>query len=426
MVFIQLGIPKQKAETLILRRKWDKFFRAEYDSLRQDLLKYRKEFAPPEVYGVDYLLAVHSIISGRPEAGLRLLNSIEATGNMSRFVLREGIPEMRGLALRLMGKLPEAVKVLVGAAQRLLESGSAYAVFPLAKAIGISRFARLDSPPQGLIRRCLSLARKGAWGERAAATEIEALLAEDNARAAEGLFEAARNYHRAYQNIEAHLASLVSAYLAWQTESPIFPGVARFLAPLIHLHPGFKKDPIFGDFQEGLEMFLVRVDESKKAGIEARLIGEFRVSVGGREIPMRNWQNDKAIKALLYLLLSPKHRLPKDHLFYLLWPDARYNPQTKHRLHVAASLIRKNLGDSNLLVSARDFYQIENVWTDLEELEGLVQRAEASQSSDEREEYLAMARDLAKGELLPEFLYDQQVDEYRQYYERLRKKLFGG
>ncbi|MEO0192637.1 MAG: hypothetical protein ABIM46_07645, partial [candidate division WOR-3 bacterium] len=192
----------------------------------------------------------------------------------------------------------------------------------------------------------------------------------------------------------------------------------------IPLHQGFKRDPILGRFLEGLEMFLVRVDEKRRPGIMASLIGGFRVFVGGREISLRSWHNDRAIMALLYLLLSPKHRLPKDHLFYLLCPNSRYNPRTKHRLHVAVSLIRKNLGDPSLLISSRDFYQLENAWTDLEEIENLIRRAEASQSSDEKGECLARARELARGELLPEFLYDQQVDEYRQYYERLRKRLF--
>ncbi|MEO0141610.1 MAG: hypothetical protein ABIM88_08710 [candidate division WOR-3 bacterium] len=417
---------KSAASRARLNLFYNKFCRAEYDSLREDLLKYRKEFAPPEIYGLDHLLAMHNIVAGRPEAALRALDSIiEATEALGNPGFWQGAFEMKGVALRLVGKLHEAKEAFMTAVQRYLDLGSAYAAFPLAKALELSRLANLEFPPDGLIRKCLEYAERGSWGEMAAAREIKALLADDSAETIRGLYESAESYHRAYQNIEAIFAGLTSAYLAWQTENAFFLKSVKLLAPLIPLHQGFKRDPILGRFLEGLEMFLVRVDEKRRPGIMASLIGGFRVFVGGREISLRSWHNDRAIMALLYLLLSPKHRLPKDHLFYLLWPNSRYNPRTKHRLHVAVSLIRKNLGDPSLLISSRDFYQLENAWTDLEEIENLIRRAEASQSSDEKGECLARARELARGELLPEFLYDQQVDEYRQYYERLRKRLFG-
>ncbi|MEO0192254.1 MAG: hypothetical protein ABIM46_05685, partial [candidate division WOR-3 bacterium] len=59
------------------------------------------------------------------------------------------------------------------------------------------------------------------------------------------------------------------------------------------------------------------------------------------------------------------------------------------------------------------------------ELENLMRLADATRDPAEKEELLARARELAKGELLPEFPYDRHIDEYRQYYNRLRKRLFG-
>ena len=47
--------------------------------------------------------------------------------------------------------------------------------------------------------------------------------------------------------------------------------------------------------------------------------------VDGNEITLSGWRRNKAIKVLLYLLLSPHHRIPTDHLFYLLWPRRSYN-----------------------------------------------------------------------------------------------------
>ena len=66
-----------------------------------------------------------------------------------------------------------------------------------------------------------------------------------------------------------------------------------------------------------------------------------------------------------------------------------------------------------------------DVWTDLGELENLVRLADSATDPSQKEECLARARELAQGELLPEFPYDKHIEEYRQYYNRLRKRLFG-
>lgn len=50
--------------------------------------------------------------------------------------------------------------------------------------------------------------------------------------------------------------------------------------------------------------------------------------------------------------------------------------------------------------------------------------ADATRDPSEKEEYLARARELAGGELLPEFPYSRHIEEYRYHYERLRKRLF--
>jgi len=147
--------------------------------------------------------------------------------------------------------------------------------------------------------------------------------------------------------------------------------------------------------------------------------------VDGNEITLSGWRRNKAIKALLYLLLSPEHRIPTDHLFYLLWPRRSYNKKRRWGLYKAIDTVRKHLGRRELLTKKRDFYQLEDVWTDLGELENLVRLADATTDPAQKEEYLARARELAKGELLPEFPYDKHIEEYRGYYKTLRRRLFG-
>ncbi|MEO0248636.1 MAG: hypothetical protein ABIN58_03630, partial [candidate division WOR-3 bacterium] len=249
---------------------------------------------------------------------------------------------------------------------------------------------------------------------------------EDDKECAGALFAAAQSYRRANQPMEACLAGLHSAYLAWETSSPVFPDVLKFLAPLLPLHPGFKKDPILGDFATRIEPLLATEtvsDESR--GIRAYLIGELRVFVNGERLSLKGWRNNKAILALVYLLLSSQHRIPRDHLFYLLWPRRSYHSESNRVLfYKAIYLIRRNLKNPHLLTKHGDFYQLEDTWTDLGEIENLLRLADATRDPAERNEYLARARNLARGELLPEFPYDRYIDEYRQYYERLRKRVF--
>jgi len=155
------------------------------------------------------------------------------------------------------------------------------------------------------------------------------------------------------------------------------------------------------------------------------MIGKFRVMVDGNEIPMSGWRRNKALRALAYLLLSPNHMISRDHLFYLLWPRERFNKRTREWLYVALGTVRKNLGRAELLTRKYDHYQMEEVWTDLSELENLIHRADATRDPAEKEDLLSRARELARGELLPEIIDDPYIDEYRQYYERLRKRVFG-
>ncbi len=172
-------------------------------------------------------------------------------------------------------------------------------------------------------------------------------------------------------------------------------------------------------------MFLKETTGSSgnKSGIRAYLIGRFKVFVDGKEIGLVRWHNNKAIRAFVYLLLSPSHRMAHDHLFYLLWPRRSYNNKSRFLLYTAMDTIRRQLGKKEFLTKKMDFYQLEDTWTDLGEIENLLRLADATRDPTEREEYLARARELANGDLLPEFPYDRHIDEYRYHYERLRKRL---
>ncbi|MEO0141350.1 MAG: hypothetical protein ABIM88_07395, partial [candidate division WOR-3 bacterium] len=416
----------QNNKQIVLRARLNLFYisfaKLRHTELYHELQEFLKEKGYPDAL---YLLTTLDVIQGKLKRALRALNSLLVESGERKF-FRMGILETKGLGERILGNCEEAMKNYLESIRGFLDFGAAYSVFPCAKAINLSRFSGLKPPSKDIVKRCLSLAKGGSWGEQAAADEIRALQLEDENEAAVRLFEAAKNYYRAYQPIEAFLAGLTSAFLAWRSDSPIFPLVLKFLSPLAPLHPGFKQDPFLGEFFQQIEPLITQSAKKEEwSGIKAYLIGETRVFVDGKEITLRAWHNNQAIRALVYLLLSPRHRIPLDHLFYLLWPRRKYNEKSRSLLYTAIKLVREHLGRRELLTKKGDFYQLEEVWTDVEEIENLMRLADVTREPAEKEEYLARARELASGELLPEFPYDRYIEEYRQYYERLRKRVFG-
>jgi DNA-binding winged helix-turn-helix (wHTH) protein len=401
-----------------------RFYRAEYGSLYRDLKEFDLGPVPWSRHNINFFLSILETVMGKPDMALRRLEFLDEP-NVDKHLWCGGM-EFKGLALRFLDRLAEARACFLESTESFLDFGSAYSAFPCAKALELSRFAGLEPPPDKLIIKCLALARKGSWGEMAAAQEIEALLVEDETASAEGLYAAAGSYFRANQPVEACLVGLASAFCAWKTNNPVFPLALRLISPLVPLHPGFKRDPILGDFLVSIGPFLSRESrKDDKTGIRAHLTGELEVQVDGRDIRPLEWRSKRAARALIYLLLSPRHRVPRDHLFYLLWPRKKYIRKNAMLLYKAIYIVRENLGDSRFLTRRYDYYQLEGeVWTDLSEIENLIRQAEASQAPEEKEELLSRAREIAGGELLPEFPYDRYVDEYRQYYERLRKRVF--
>ncbi len=400
--------------------------KGEYESAYREmgaLLRERPD-SPSSDYA-RYILASLEIVLGKTDKTMEGLDSLISRPDFIHR-LRLGAAEMKGLLTRLMGNVGRARELFLEVAQSFLDMKSAYACFPLAKALEISRLTDKTLPCSRLIQECLALSREGSPGETAAADEVEALLLANDGEASERLFGAAQGYYRVYQNMEALLAGLTAAYIAWRSDSPLFTRVVKFLAPLVPLHPGFKRDPLLGGFIGQIEpLIAAQMLAPESQGIKAYLIGGLRLFVDRKEIPTARWGRRGALECLVYLLLSPKHRMPDDHLFYMLWPRDKYNRRSRRWLYNLVSLIRQNLGRPELLTKIRDFYQLENAWTDLSELENLLRRADASPDPLERERLLSAARELARDELLPEMIDDPYIDEHRQYYERLRKRVFG-
>ena len=61
--------------------------------------------------------------------------------------------------------------------------------------------------------------------------------------------------------------------------------------------------------------------ESETVAVDIQLLGGFRVRVGDRTIADSEWRLQKARSLVKLLALSPDHRLPRDRVIDLLWPD---------------------------------------------------------------------------------------------------------
>ena len=76
--------------------------------------------------------------------------------------------------------------------------------------------------------------------------------------------------------------------------------------------------------------------------LRAHLFGAARIAVGDRQVPDADWPRRTARSLLLLLLLTPGHRLPRDRLLDLLWPEA--SPESAaNALYLALGALRRTL-----------------------------------------------------------------------------------
>lgn len=76
-----------------------------------------------------------------------------------------------------------------------------------------------------------------------------------------------------------------------------------------------------------------------KASVEITVLGGFAVSVDGEATPARGWSRRSAAAVVKVLALAPDHRLHREQVIDLLWPD-QSPERSAPRLHKAAHFAR--------------------------------------------------------------------------------------
>jgi predicted ATPase/DNA-binding SARP family transcriptional activator len=148
------------------------------------------------------------------------------------------------------------------------------------------------------------------------------------------------------------------------------------------------------------------------------LLGGFRVSVGARTVEGDRWRRRKAANLLKLLALAQGHRLHRERIMAVLWPDldARSQANNLHRaLHFARRALEPGAANatSRYLPLQGDLLALcpdGPLWVDVEAFKEAVATAHRAR---EPAAYRAAA-DLYAGELLPEDRYEAWAEERRE------------
>jgi DNA-binding SARP family transcriptional activator len=153
------------------------------------------------------------------------------------------------------------------------------------------------------------------------------------------------------------------------------------------------------------------------------LLGGFRVSVGSRTIESNEWRLKKAANLIKLLALAPGHRLHREQVLDLLWPDSgrkAASDSLRKTLHAARKTLDPDAGSRYLASEGESLVLCPagNLWVDVETFE---EPAATARRARNPAAYRA-AIELYAGELLPEDRYEEWAEEKR---EELRTTYFG-
>ena len=160
------------------------------------------------------------------------------------------------------------------------------------------------------------------------------------------------------------------------------------------------------------------------SAVRVRLLGGFSLAVDGRPVANGTWRLRKARTLVKLLALAPGHRLHREQVIELLWPDLA-SDAAANNLHQALHVARRQLGGQ----SDRWRLRLENdtltlggetgPWIDVEAFQS--EGGAALRSGDAR--LARAALDLYGGPLLPEDLYEAWTEPHRAELEVLHERL---
>lgn len=156
--------------------------------------------------------------------------------------------------------------------------------------------------------------------------------------------------------------------------------------------------------------------DKQSAALRVCLLGGFRTSVGTRPVADKRWRLRKARSLVKLLALAPDHRLHRERVMSLLWPNLDTPSALNnlhHALHVARRALEPATGAPSGYLGLRDeqlaLCPNSHLWVDVEAFEAAAARARRVRDPGA---YRA-ALELYAGELLPEDRYEDWAEERR-------------
>jgi len=141
-------------------------------------------------------------------------------------------------------------------------------------------------------------------------------------------------------------------------------------------------------------------------------MGAFGVTVAGKPTPAGGWSRRSAATLVKVLALAPGHRLHREQVMDLLWPDE--SPAScAPKLHKAAHYARRAAGREDAVALGNDVVRLfpdAELTVDAVRFEELAREAARSCSADRAREALGWCR----GDLLPDDRYDDWVADRRE------------
>lgn len=147
--------------------------------------------------------------------------------------------------------------------------------------------------------------------------------------------------------------------------------------------------------------------------VDVRLLGGFEVHVDGAVVASQPWRRRATAAVVKVLALAPGHRMRREQLVDLLWPDLLLE-QAAPRLHKAAHYARAALGPDSVVLAADTvaLFPQDELRVDVDRFDAAVAAAR-----DGDLVRAAEALELYGGDLLPEDLYEPWTEDAR---DRLR------
>jgi predicted ATPase/DNA-binding SARP family transcriptional activator/DNA-binding CsgD family transcriptional regulator len=159
------------------------------------------------------------------------------------------------------------------------------------------------------------------------------------------------------------------------------------------------------------------VTSNKPEAVRIRLLGGFWVSVGQRSIGEDEWRLKKAASLIKLLALEPGHRMHRERLMDLLWPEVDAKAAANdlhHALHTARRILEPDLASaSRYLRFQGDLLALcpdAPLWVDIESFEDAARAARRVRDPAAHR----AAIELYTGEVLPQDLYERWADERRE------------